>query len=222
MNAAIPAVRIEELRPDLEARVADFLLAHDDATVFHEPWFARVLTESYGHACDYWVALQAERVVGVFPVVTVAHPLLGRKAVAMPYQFHSGPPLAAAEDVYVALVEAAKARVVDRGVAYFEIRNHVEAPLLERLGFVAQDTQLTKTMVPLAGLAIAQSAARPQEGTQESAGRGRAHRGGCVDRGACGRSAASTCRKGATSPARRQAGPTSRACIAWPATATGC
>jgi hypothetical protein len=154
MNAAIPAVRIEELRPDLEARVAAFLLAHDDATVFHEPWFARVLTESYGHACDYWVALQAERVVGIFPVVTVAHPLLGRKAVAMPYQFHSGPPLAEAEDGYVALLEAAKARVVDRGVAYFEIRNHVEAPLLERLGFIAQDTQLTKTMVPLAGLAI--------------------------------------------------------------------
>lgn len=155
MNAAIPALRIEELHPDLEGPVAEFLLAHDDATVFHEPWFARVITETYGHACDYWVAQQSGRVVGVFPVVTVTHPLLGRKAVAMPYQFHSGPPLAMSEDAYVALVEAAKARVIERGVAYFEIRNHVEAPLLERLGFAAQDTQLVKTMVPLAGLAIA-------------------------------------------------------------------
>lgn len=120
----------------------------------HEPWFQRVLAEVYGHACNYWVARQAGRIVGVFPVVSIRHPLLGRKAIAIPYQYHSGPPLASSDEGFMELVEFAKRQVIANGSAYFEVRSHVEAPLLERLGFVSQEMQLVKTTVRLEGLSI--------------------------------------------------------------------
>lgn len=138
----------------MEPALMDFLARNVEATVFHEPWWLRVLNETYDHQCDYWIAQEGPKICGIFPVVSLRVPLLGRKVIALPYQYHCGAPLAGSERVFNALVNHAK-QIAHKGRAdYIEVRNFYEVPALERLGFSAIDTQLSKTIVPLQDLNI--------------------------------------------------------------------
>ena len=143
---------IVKATPDMEADLTSFLNGHAEATVFHEPWWFKVLNETYNHQCDYWVAREARKICGIFPVVSIRVPLLGKKMVALPYQYHCGAPLAGSERVFNALVNHAKTIAREKNTDYIEVRNFCEMPALERLGFAAVDTQLCKTIVPLGGL----------------------------------------------------------------------
>lgn len=71
----------------------DFLNAHDKATVFHEPWWLRVLNETYNHRCDYWVAQEKQNICGILPVVSLRVPLIGRKMIALRYNINAAPRL---------------------------------------------------------------------------------------------------------------------------------
>lgn len=145
---------IDRLTPDLESPLTEFLDGRAEATVFHEPWWLRVLSETYDHRSDYWVAREGQKIRGIFPVVSIRVPLLGCKMIAIPYQYHCGAPLADTEQIFDALIDHAKNSAREAGAGYVEIRNFCEIPALERLGFVAVDTQLCKTMVPLQGFGM--------------------------------------------------------------------
>jgi len=145
---------IGRLTPDQEPALMEFLAGHHEATVFHEPWWFRVLNETYGHRCDYWIAREEGKICGVFPVVTLRVPVLGAKMVALPYQYHCGAPLATSDVAFKALVEQAKRTARETGADYVEVRSFREMRALEVLGFTAIDTQLSKTIVPLQGLDI--------------------------------------------------------------------
>lgn len=145
---------IRRLTPDMEPALTEFLQGHVEATVFHEPWWFRVLSETYDHQCDYWIAQEERKICGIFPVVSLRVPLLGRKMIALPYQYHCGAPLASSEPVFNALVDHAKKVAHEKNADYIEVRSFYELPALERLGFAAVDTQLSKTIVPLQGLDI--------------------------------------------------------------------
>jgi Acetyltransferase (GNAT) domain len=146
---------IGRLTPDQEPALMAFLRAHPGATVFHEPWWFKVLSETYGHRCDYWMAWEGTQTIrGVFPIVTLRVPFLGRKMVALPYQYHCGAPLANSEHAFSALLDQAKETAHRTGVSYVELRSFCELTSLEKHGLMPVDTRLSKTIVPLQGLDI--------------------------------------------------------------------
>ena len=153
MHSAVEAkIQVERLTSEAQPALEGFLRAHSTATVFHAPWWHEVIHESYGHTCDYWVAWSERQLVGAFPAVTVRVPFLGAKMVAMPYQYHSGIPLADTRQVERLLVERALAEARAKKVDYFEICHTDAVPLLAELGFASIPSHLSKTMVPLEGL----------------------------------------------------------------------
>ena len=123
--------------------------------MFHRPEWHAVIRAAYGHRCDYWVAHQGSRLVGVFPVVDVRVPFLGRKMVAIGYQMHAGLPLADDPDVKTALVAAALDRARAQGAKQLEIRHLEPAPWLEPLGFTPMDSGLVATVVPITDITLA-------------------------------------------------------------------
>ncbi|HYN08793.1 MAG TPA: GNAT family N-acetyltransferase [Vicinamibacterales bacterium] len=143
---------IDRLRSDDLASLERFLRSADAATIFHRPEWHEIVQHTYGHRTDYWIARAMGEIVGVFPVTAVRFPVLGMKSIAMPYQFHSGLPLALAEEVQIDLVNRALVEARDAGASYVEIRHCGPAPILERLGFKAIDSGLVNTVVSLVGL----------------------------------------------------------------------
>lgn len=143
---------VDRLRSDDLASLERFLLAADAATVFHRPEWHEIVQHTYGHRSDYWIARAKGEIVGVFPVTAVRFPLLGVKSIAMPYQFHSGLPIAIAEESQIELVNRALVEAREVGATYFEIRHCGPAPFLERLGFTAIDSGLVNTVVSLVAL----------------------------------------------------------------------
>jgi hypothetical protein len=132
------------------AELADFLRSRPDATVFHTPVWHEVVRSTYGHRTDTWIARAGGAIAGTFAVTAIRHPLLGKKSVALPYQFGRGAPLAADADVAQELVRHALRHATEGGSAFLEIRNHEPVPFLEAMGFVRVDSQLVITTTPLA------------------------------------------------------------------------
>ena len=138
-------------RPALES----FWSSCSEASVFYTWEWLEVLKRTYGHTVDYWAARRGDQIVGAFPVLKVSLPLIGKKALASGYQFHSGMPLARDEDVRRGLVESAVRAADGFGAAYLEVRHFEPAPELEALGFQPSEPGLVLTTVPLEDLDLA-------------------------------------------------------------------
>jgi GNAT acetyltransferase-like protein len=150
---AVPSeLKTELLREGDIPCLEQFLSENGEATIFHSLDWRRVIQETYGHQCTYWVAWAGQKIAGVFPVVVMRCPLLGAKMVAMPYQFHSGLPLATSEAIKIQLVEHALSQARQAGVKYLEIRHLEPTPFLEEIGFLPIESQLVTTVTPLADL----------------------------------------------------------------------
>lgn len=146
------SIHIQLLDESQIPALQDYLRDEDDATVFHRPEWHRVIRETYGHECNYWVAGSGRDITGVLPAVSVRFPFLGTKVLAMPYQFHSGLPLAHSEEIRVALLERTIGHAREVGAKYLEIRHFCQVPVLEEMGFTRVDSQLAVTAIALDGL----------------------------------------------------------------------
>lgn len=147
---------IERAGEESADALREFLRRSADTNIFHTPDWHAVVRATYGHPCEYWIARDGAAIVGVFPVVAMHHPLLGTKMVAMPYQYHSGLPIAADTRVQIELIQHAIARAHEAGARYLEIRHYEAAPFLESMGFIAVDSQLVTTTASLEGLTLKQ------------------------------------------------------------------
>jgi hypothetical protein len=149
-----PQVQIElhSLEAAPRPEIAKFLDGHPHATAFYSTAWHDVLQDAYGHACDYWIARANGLVVGLLAVARIRAPGFGEKRVALPYQFHSGAPLANSPEIASALAERALRDAEQANARYLEVRSHASAPALEALGFRHVDSGLVLTTVPLAGL----------------------------------------------------------------------
>jgi hypothetical protein len=145
------------MKPGDRAALDTFLATEPEATAFHRPEWHDVIRATYGHECDYWLALRGADIAGVFPVAHVRVPLLGSKTIAMPYQMYSGAPIGRRES-FEPLVTAAIEQARSAGAKYLEIRHHEEAAWLGPLGFEHVDSGLVTTSVPLDGLSLQQAA----------------------------------------------------------------
>lgn len=91
-------------------------------TMYHRYEWRDVNETCFGHRSAYLMALDAGRIVGVFPIVQVKSRLFGNIACSLPFVNYGGP-CAENADVERELLAAA-ARVADEwGVEYLEIRS---------------------------------------------------------------------------------------------------
>lgn len=146
------SLTIAPLRDDEHQALDAFLAEQPTSSVFHRPGWHRVVNESFGHSTHYLCARREDRLVGVFPVTEVRHPLFGCKLVAMPYQMHSGMPLAESVEVRDALLESGLTIARERRAKYLEIRHFAPEPGLADLGFEEIESQLVTSAHGLEGL----------------------------------------------------------------------
>jgi len=133
-----------------------FLQKHPQTTIFQTPEWNQLIEATYGHQTHYWVVREGEEITGVFPVVAVRYPLLGLKMVAMPYQFHSGLPVANSEQLARELIHQAVQRAKESRAKFLEIRHFEAVPWLEEMGFVKVESHLVTSSCPLANLDLPQ------------------------------------------------------------------
>lgn len=68
----------------------DYVLAHPQATFFHQLLWREVVRDVFGHQDCYLVALRDGRIAGVLPMFLVASRLAGRLLVSVPYGVGGG------------------------------------------------------------------------------------------------------------------------------------
>jgi FemAB-related protein (PEP-CTERM system-associated) len=118
-----------EIRPALAADGAAwdaYVDRHVDGTPYHRfAWTG--IVRGLGHAPVYLAAWDGGAVRGVLPLVVVAHPLFGRRAVSMPFVSYGGV-LADDDDAAWALYEAAAVAVGEHRAKSLELRNRRALP----------------------------------------------------------------------------------------------
>jgi hypothetical protein len=129
-----------------------FLQRRPEATIFYTGAWHRLIESTYGHRTRHWVAWQGRDLVGSFPVALVRHPLFGVKAVAMPYQFHSGLPIADSTSIQQALTLRAVGDATEAGAQFLELRHFEPVDWLEQLGFLKVDSHLVTSSCSLVNL----------------------------------------------------------------------
>jgi len=108
-------------RPDAPAWAA-FVERHPQGTLFHELAWSQAVQTAYGHQPLHLTAWQADRLVGVLPLVQVDSIFVGRALVSVPYGTYGGI-LAADGDAETALSDAAEDLARRKDAAYVELRH---------------------------------------------------------------------------------------------------
>lgn len=149
-------LQIQFLQDDGGNELREFISQHQAATIFNTHEWHGIIQRTYGHPVQQWTARAVDGITGAFQATVIRHPLLGSKMIALPYQFHSGMPLASDQRVAGRLIDQGIAYAHEQRVKYFEIRHHEPVPYLEERGFVSVKSNLVTTMTPLEGISLKQ------------------------------------------------------------------
>ena len=84
----------EFVNPLTEPRWNSWILEHPDVTIFHTAQWARVLAECYGYRPQYAVFREAEKIVGILPIMEVRSLWTGRRGVSLPFSDECSPLMA--------------------------------------------------------------------------------------------------------------------------------
>jgi len=117
-----------------------FVRAHPRGSSFHLAGWRRAVERVFGHAPLDLVALRADEIVGVLPLMRCERPLFGMHLVSMPYAVYGGP-LATEPEVERALVERAAE------IARRERAGRMELRCAEDLGLELQPSALYAAFV---------------------------------------------------------------------------
>lgn len=99
----------------------EYVARQPDATVFHLAGWKRVIERSTGHVGHYLMAMEQERVVGIYPLFIVSTRLFGAMGVSLPFVSYGG--LAAnSPEAEQALGEAAAPIARAAGCTSIELR----------------------------------------------------------------------------------------------------
>jgi hypothetical protein len=142
MNDLVVRQFEETDRPAWEGYVA----GHPNGALYHTLGWRDFVTDIFGHEPVYLAAFRGGRVTGLLPLFVVRHPLLGSKALSLPYDVGSGGPLADDDATERALIEAAQAAAARAAVNYFEIRCDAARPTLDAMSFVRAEPVLISDM----------------------------------------------------------------------------
>jgi FemAB-related protein (PEP-CTERM system-associated) len=121
-------VEIAALEPGAEAAWDAFVDAQPEATIFHRAAWAKIIGGVYGHDCPFRMARRDGRIVGILPLVHVKSALFGNALISTGFGVRGGI-VAADEEAFVALAQAAAQLGQARGVDYVELRHRTRSPL---------------------------------------------------------------------------------------------
>jgi hypothetical protein len=131
------------------ADVVDYLDRSEDGSIFHGQAWATVLERSYGHETLYFIARDRSTVRGVFVIVRQRMWPFGEKWVALPYQFHSGPPIADDSETAATLIRAAIKAARASAARYLEVRTSRFSDVMQAEGLVRLHSGLQVTNLDL-------------------------------------------------------------------------
>ncbi len=114
-------MNIQLCPPGQEALWDEYASRHTDATVFHLAGWKRVIEGSTGHAGHYLMALDGERVAGIYPLFVMSSRLFGARGVSLPFVSYGGI-VADGPEVEQALGEAAAGIARAAGCDHIELR----------------------------------------------------------------------------------------------------
>jgi FemAB-related protein (PEP-CTERM system-associated) len=92
------------------------------ASFYHRYEWREINAQNFGHQSVYFAAVEAQVIVGVFPMVRMKSLLFGNLACSMPFVNHGGP-CGDSEEIERQLLEAGERQADEWGVEYLEIRS---------------------------------------------------------------------------------------------------
>lgn len=98
-----------------------YAASHPDATVFHLAGWGRVIERSTGHRACYLMAMEGERVEGIYPLVILSSRLFGTLGVSLPFVGYGGM-VSDRPEAEQALAEEAARRAGGAGCRTIELR----------------------------------------------------------------------------------------------------
>jgi len=116
------SVRITELDDNTTGLWESYVAGHPESTLFHTLIWRDAVTEAFGHASRYLMAVRDQRVVGVLPLTRVDSRLAGTLMVSVPYGVYGGS-LADDDETHHALLDAAMALATQVGAQWLDIRS---------------------------------------------------------------------------------------------------
>jgi len=115
---------LTELNPIVDSRWDEYVLGHQEGTIYHHSAWQQVLSETYGYSPLYlgFTSSDGSQLSGIFPLMFVKSFLTGRRVVSLPFTTYCNPLMPER------LIEEAMRFAFDRfrGVRYVELK------LLER------------------------------------------------------------------------------------------
>ena len=108
---------------DLDSNAWDaYVAAHSEGEFFHRFGWGRVIERAYGYESHFFMAMRAEKIVGILPLIDVRAPLLGRSLISTAFTVGGGL-LCDDNAVGAALLDKAEALGRTLSVKYIELRS---------------------------------------------------------------------------------------------------
>lgn len=118
--------------PDWE----ELLTKYERDNFYYLPAWFDVLELSYGHKCILFLARDENgRVIGGLPLVLIEKPILGRKAISLPYQVSVGGPICESPEVARKLIDDAVDFTRSRNAKFIEFRDETWNSIYRQCGF---------------------------------------------------------------------------------------
>ena len=116
-------VSVREIEDDERALWDTYVDEHPAASLYHKYLWRDVITRSFDHVSNYFVAQTAAGAIcGVLPLIQLRSKLFGNFAVSVPF-FNYGGPLADCAQATAALLDAAAQRAQHSALSHLEIRS---------------------------------------------------------------------------------------------------
>ncbi len=115
-------IHIGALEDDEQAAWNAYVDRHAQASLYHDYRWRKVIEDSFGHECFYFVAKDEQgNIRGVLPLMRLRSRLFGDFAISVPF-FNYGGPLADSESICAQLLDHAAAYARDLQLKHLEIR----------------------------------------------------------------------------------------------------
>lgn len=109
-------------QPSDEASWQDFVRGHDDAIIFHDFGWSRVIERAYGYRPHYLIAKEGGEFRGILPLIDLNTPLFGHALVSVAFFVYGG--ILASDEAAVGALAAKAVEYGNRlGIDYVELRS---------------------------------------------------------------------------------------------------
>ena len=138
-------MRVEKLSIGKESLWDDYVDQHPEATFFHKSGWKRVIMDSMNHEAHYLMAVDDNKLIGIYPLFILSTGLFGKMGVSLPFVNYGGI-LSDNIEVEKLLLNEAEAIGRETGCRYIEL--HQRSPLKSGL---PTSQHKVASLIPLQG-----------------------------------------------------------------------